>query len=201
MKSRPAATLGSFVFLMTLLAGSAWSQEAGIYIGGAIGRAEYRNACEGVTISCDHIDNAVKIFAGYQFNRYFAAEIGYADLGKSSANGVVSGVNVNATAESVAWELVGVASLPVIDGLSLYGKLGFYRAETKVSGTGAIPGFSAFLSESDRNSDATYGLGARYGITRNLALRAEWQRYVAVGGPDVGDNDIDVFGVGLMYRF
>lgn len=201
MDSKQAAACGTFVLLMTSLAGSAWSQEAGIYIGAAFGRAEYRNACEGVTVSCDHKDNAAKIFAGYQFNRYFAAEIGYSDLGESAAGGVVSGVNVNAKAAYVAWELVGVVSFPVIDRLSLYGKGGFYRAETTINGTEAVPGFTATPPTGDRNSDATLGVGVKYGITGNLAVRGEWQRYYAVGGPDVGDTDIDVFGVGLMYRF
>lgn len=201
MKNRLAAALGSFGFLMALPAGSAWSQEAGVYIGAAIGKAEYRQACEGVAVSCNSKDTARKIFAGYQLNRYFAAEIAYDDFGKSTASGVVSGVNVNAKAESTAWELVGVASFPVMDRLSLYGKLGFYRALTKVSGTGAVPGFAATQAESDRNTDATFGFGVKYDITRNLAARAELQRYVNVGGPNVGDTDIDVFGVGLMFRF
>jgi OOP family OmpA-OmpF porin len=192
-KSKLAATLGSFAVFMTLPAGPAWSQEAGVYVGAALGKAEYRNACEGVTVSCDHKDNAGKIFAGYQFGRYFAAEIAYNDLGEASAGG--------AAAEFVAWELVGVGSIPLIERLSVYGKLGFYRAETTINGPAAVPGFTPTPPAGDRNSDVTFGFGARYGITGNLSVRAEWQRYVAVGGPDVGDTDIDVFGVGLMYRF
>ena len=68
------------------------------YIGGTIGQAEYKDGCAGVG-GCDEKDTAWRILGGYQFNRYFAAELGYHNLGEASAS-------AGAT-EGTAWELVG----------------------------------------------------------------------------------------------
>ena len=71
-------------------AGSALSQqkESGIYIGGALGQAEQSDQCSSTApgVSCDNKDSAWKIFGGFQFSRYFAAELGYANLGEASAS-------------------------------------------------------------------------------------------------------------------
>jgi OmpA-OmpF porin, OOP family len=201
MKNELATTAGALFLLSALFAGSAWSQNAGFYAGAALGQVQHKDTCEDANISCDDKDTAWKILAGYQFNRHLAVEAGYADLGKSSASGVVSGVTASASFEVTAWELVGIGSFPVMDRLSLYGKLGVYRAETEARGTASVPGITATTNEKDTNSDVTFGFGARYDITRNLGVRAEWQRYRKVGGDDTGEADIDLFSLGLMYRF
>jgi OOP family OmpA-OmpF porin len=100
-------------------------QDRGWYVGGSIGQSDVDVDCLG---SCDTKDTAWKIFGGYQVNRNFALEIGYTDLGEISDN--VPGV-FSETAESSAWELVGVGSLPVANNFSLHGKIGVYRAESE----------------------------------------------------------------------
>ena len=86
-----------------------------VYIGGTLGQSEYKDGCTGVA-SCDEKDTAWRLLAGYQFNRYFAAELGYHDLGSVSAPG--------ASVDGTAWELVGLGAYPVFEKVSLYGKLG-----------------------------------------------------------------------------
>jgi len=179
----------------------AMSQEAGWYLGGALGRAEARQGCEGVTVSCDDTDTGWKIFGGYQINRNFGVELGYADFGENTASGVISGVAVNATAEMTAWDLVGVASIPFGGRFAAYGKLGFYRGDVEVRATASVPGFSATAQADDQNTDVTFGFGLKLDISRNLAVRAEWQRYNNVGGSDTGESDIDLLSIGLLYRF
>jgi len=44
-------------------------------------------------------------------------------------------------------------------------------------------------------------VGARYDVTRNVAVRAEWQRYSDMGGGNVGESDVDVMSLGLQYQF
>jgi OOP family OmpA-OmpF porin len=201
MKSRTAVVAAAG--LTAALAGSAaWSQDApGFYVGGSLGQVEHQEGCEGATISCDQKDSSWKIYGGYQFNRHLAVEGGYADLGETTASGVLSGVNVNATFEVTAWELVGIGSFPVMERLSLLGKIGFYRAEVDANATGSVPGFSATRAEKENNTGTTFGFGASYDISRNFSVRAEWQRYQDVGGDQVGESDIDVLGVGLIFRF
>ena len=168
--------------------------DRGWYAGGSLGQSD--TDCEPAAgLSCDNKDTAWKAFGGYQLNRNFAVEFGYTNLGEVSA----SGGGVNISVESTAWELVGVGSFPLANQFSVYGKLGFFRAEAEVSSN--IAGGSG----SKTTTDLTYGLGVRYDFSRNLGLRAEWQRYAKIEAPETtvsgGDSDFDVLSVGIVWRF
>lgn len=166
-------------------------------LGAAFGQATSKETCDDVATSCDDNDTAWKVFGGYQFNRYLGVELAYADLGTpASASGTVSGLPVVIRVDVKAWDLVAVGSYP-IDRFSVYGKVGLYRAETE--GTATVAGTPR--TTKDTNTDLTFGLGAGFDITRNLRVRAEWQRYTDVGGDNVGEDDIDVLSVALMWRF
>lgn len=162
-------------------AGSAAAQSlSSAYIGGTIGQAEYKDGCAGVG-DCDEKDAAWRILGGYQFNRYFAAELGYHNLGEASAP-------AGAT-EGNAWELVGIASYPIANQFSVYGKLGGYRGE--LEGPGG----------KESNTDLTYGAGLQYDFTKQIGVRGEWQRYNKMGGGAVVETDVDVLSLGVVYRF
>jgi OOP family OmpA-OmpF porin len=192
----------------------AFAQDAtkGFYAGLSIGQSKFPGACDsssGVTLSnCKDTDTAWKIFGGYQFNPYLAVELGYNDFGRISSDATVSMAGStfagNAKIEATAFELTGVGSLPLGQQFSLYGKLGVYYAETKSSAnvTRTTPPFaSGSSSASDNNSNLTFGFGARYDLTKNIGLRAEWQRFSKVGGDSTGKGDIDVLAIGGLYRF
>lgn len=170
------------------------TQESGAYLGLSVGQTKAKDGCSGLAgtgISCDDKDTAFKLFGGYQFSRYIAAEAGYTDLGKVKA----SAPGLSADIKSNAWELVAVGSYPIgTSGFAPYGKLGFYRGEVKLSSNVGV-------SDKHTNTDLTFGVGVRYDIMRNFAVRAEWQRYGDVGGGNVGKSDFDVFSVGALYKF
>ena len=196
-----SAVVGVFASVALLAAFPTWSQERGAYLGASLGQVEHKQGCEGVTFSCDQKDTSWRIFGGYEVNRHIAVELGYANLGETSASGIVSGVNINANIEVTAWDLTAVGSIPVMDRLSLYGRAGLYLAETEASATGSVPGFSTSVNEKESNTGFTFGFGVKFDILRSLAVRGEWRRYVEVGGDDVGESDVDVLSVGLLYRF
>lgn len=176
-----------------LVAAPAAAQETGFYAGGSLGQATVKDFCEGtgaLGIACDDSDTAWKIFGGYQFNPNFALEAGYSQIGEFD----LSAAGDVATVDGTALELVGIGIMPVAQRLAVYGKLGIYRGETDASSNF---GFSA----SETNTDLTYGFGVRFDAARNVALRAEWQRYTDVGGGDIGDSDVDVLSVGVLVRF
>ena len=182
----------------------AWAQarDERWYAGASIGRSEFIDQCEGVSVSCKDTDTAFRIFGGYRFHRNFAAELGYANLGKAKADGTISGVSVRADLKAQTWDLVGVGMLPVAQNISLLGKLGMHRSEAKVSATGSVAGFSASTSSKETNTDLTFGLGAQYDFSRNFAARAEWQRYKKLGGDDIGGKfDIDVISIAGLFKF
>jgi len=142
--------------------------------------------------SCDSQAAAYGMLGGYQINLIFAAELGYHDFGRVtfSAPGVSSNIKTSAA------ELVGIGAYPFANRFSVYGKLGAYRAESRISAS------LAGLEIKDRNTDLTFGFGVRCDVTRETGVRAEWQRYKSVGGDDTGGkSDIDVITIGLIWRF
>ena len=194
-KSTPIAVLVAAAGLAASSASFAQATkpaDAGFYIGGSVGEAS--GDCNATAqTSCDDKDSAWKIFGGYQLNRNFAVELGYSDLGEVSSSGPF-GTKV----ESTLWDLVAVGSLPLDNNFSLYGKLGAYRAEAELSSNVGVSG-------DKKTTDLTYGLGARYDFTRNLAVRAEWQRYQGIEVPNTvltsGDSDADVLNIGVLWKF
>jgi OmpA-OmpF porin, OOP family len=194
-------TLSAVAALLAVASAPAWAQDQGAYLGASVGQVEHKEGCEGVTISCDQKDTSWRVFGGYQFNRNLAVEAGYAGLGESNASGVISGVNVNATAEISAWDVSAVGSFPLLDKLFLYGRAGIYFAETEVRATGTLAGFSRSSSDEETNTGLILGLGLKYEFLRNFAVRGEWHRYFEVGGGDVGESDVDVLSIGLLFRF
>jgi OOP family OmpA-OmpF porin len=191
-----AAMLSAVVLALPAVSMAQARGDTGWYVGASVGQSKARHVdCAGFD-SCDSKAAAFGILGGYQISRNFAAELGYHDFGKVtfSAPGVSGNIKANAA------ELVGLGAYPFANRFSVYGKLGAYRAESKIS-----PSLAAALgsgSLKDRNTDLTFGLGAQYDVAREAGVRAEWQRYKSVGGDDTGGkHDIEVISIGLIWRF
>ena len=182
---------------------SGYLQERGFYVGGALGQAQARDFCDRITGvafagGCDDKDTAWKVFGGYQINRYFGVEVGYADFGEFPASGTVLGFPAAASAEATAFELLGIGTFPFTQRLSGYAKAGGFRWDVDtVAAVGAVA-----RGGSDDGIDFTYGLGLKYDFTRNLAARFEFQRYNNVGETNTtGQSDVNMWSVGLMFKF
>lgn len=172
-----------------MIAAPAVAQDQGFYAGLHIGQVKSDVDCAGAS-TCDDSDTAWRILGGYQFNKHLAAELGYTDGGEVS----LAGSGFSASIKTKLWEVVAVGSWPFTPNFSAYGKLGMYRADTDLSGTGVS-------SESESNTDLTYGLGVRWDFTKNLGVRAEYQIYKDVGGGNIGESDVDVISVGVIWKF
>jgi OmpA-OmpF porin, OOP family len=191
-----AAMLGATVMAAPAVSMAQARGAAGWYIGGGIGQSKAKDGCTGVGgpgVSCDDKDTALKFFGGYQVNRNFAAELGYSDLGKVKASGPGGSVDI----KSNAWDLTAIGAFPLANQFSIFGRLGFYRSETKLSG---------LASGKKDTTDLTYGLGVQYDFARDFGVRGEWQRYRGIKARNdatgaEGKSDVDVLGVSLIYRF
>jgi len=195
-RSSVIATFGLAAAAFALPAAAQMNTGA-LYAGLSIGQSKFSDACEGsvpagFTVTCDDKDTAWRIFGGYQFHPNIGVEIGYADLGRAQATVSSGGLSATAKVEATAFDAVAVGSWPINQAFSLYGKLGLYHGEAKLTASGT----GGSSSDKDTGSDLTYGLGARYDFNRNIGVRAEWQRY-----NDFSGSDIDVLSVGLLYRF
>jgi OOP family OmpA-OmpF porin len=175
------------------------NMDSGLYVGAGLGRSEAREFCLHIGGgACDQKDTSWNAFVGYQVNRHFAVELGYVDLGKSFSSGLLGGVPATASLDTTAIELLAVGMLPLSDAFSIYGKFGMYRYETDSVSTGPAAG-----AGSADDVEFTIGIGGQYGFTRNIAVRAEWQRYFEVGSGVFGleKSDTSVWRVVGRYMF
>ena len=154
-----------------------------------------------VSITDNNSDTAYKLFGGYQFNKNFALEGGYFNLGKFGytatvpAPGTLSG---NIKLQGLNLDAVGI--LPITEKFSAFGRLGVQYAQAKDSfaGTGAVTVTNPNPSKNATNYKA--GVGVQYDFTQSFGMRAEAERYRiddAVGNK----GDINMYSVGLIYRF
>src|SRR5437868_6002344 len=98
------ASSAAFAVLAAMLSGNALAQAkpaapaaeaswlSGAYIGVSLGRATGKDFCSnpalaGGAATCDDKDQAWRLLAGYQFNKYFGLEAGYHDFGKLRSTG------------------------------------------------------------------------------------------------------------------
>jgi len=171
--------------LAAAFAGPAAAQSAApaghMYVGGTIGQSRWSPACGG----CDSNDSAVRVFGGYQINRIFAGELGFANLGETRSGATLVKGN--------AWDLSALAGWPVSGSFSVYGRLGAYRGNLKGGGT--------LAGRQEDNYGVTYGVGAQFDATPNIGLRLEWQEYPGAGGSGIPDSDIRLISFGGLWRF
>lgn len=142
-----------------------------------------------------------EVYGGVGFNRWFGAEVNYANLGNMS--------NESVDVDIKGWGIAAVGQLPITDSFSLYAKLGqfFYDAELDID-----------LGDPDETSWDTDGdepfftVGAGFNITDPLTVTLEYTRYNAdfdleelegfneiVDDSDSGDLDTAKIGVRFMF--
>ena len=191
------------------------SNEPRWYGGGSIGqsRAKIHDARitsqlrgQGLTTtSIDHDDRDVgfKIFGGRKFNRNFAVEAGYFNLGKvgftahTTPPGTLMG---SAKFQGANVDAVGI--LPITDKFSAFGRMGLTYMQTKDSFSGTGFAATSFSNASPKHNGANvkFGLGVQYDFTPSLAMRGEWERY-RVNDAVGNKGDIDMLLVGVVYTF
>lgn len=165
------------------------------YIGFGAGKSDYDSGNmipDLITSgSVDGKDTGYKIFGGYQFNPYFAVEVAYVDLGKASYSGNFGVAPVTGgSLETWGLNASAVGILPVGAHFELFGKLGILGWESKARDTtGGVP----FTGKAD-GGDLSFGAGVALHFTKNVGIRAEWERFKAV-------DDIDLLSLGLVFKF
>jgi OOP family OmpA-OmpF porin len=142
--------------------------------------------------SVDGKDTAFKVFGGYMFNRHFGVEGAYVNLGEVSYSGDFFGSPVTGgKVEVTGFNVAALGSYPVTEQFSVFGKIGLFIWEAEASDvTGGVP-----FSEKDDGTDISFGLGVGYNFTRNLGVRAEWERF------KLDDADADLLSIGIVWRF
>ena len=210
--ARASGTLG-LAALAAIASPFAVGDDAGWYGGLSIGRSsadidntKITSSLQGAGLATtsmteDNRDTGYKLFAGYKFNRNFALEGGYFDLGKfgfAATTAPAGTLNGDIKLRGLNLDAVGI--LPFTEKFSAFGRVGANYAQTRdsFSGTGAVNVIRP--NPSTRETNYKFGAGLQYDFTQSVGMRAEVERYRindAVGNK----GDVDLFSVGLVYRF
>lgn len=169
------------------------------------------------TSKIDQNDTGYKLQLGYQFAPNFAIEGGYVNLGSIAYKYTVPNGDTDANGnplydgkklsyDTKGWNIDGVLILPVNAGVSVFGKLGLIRAETKFKGTD-------YGSYTNTKVAPLFGAGIAWNFYQGLSVRAEWERYFNLNQKktitaDTGEFEqfdsrlnVDLFSVGVSYQF
>lgn len=200
--------------LVTLaLAALALPAHAQWYAGGSVGRSKasldsglrddqlFDLGFNGASTSVDDKGTAFRAFGGYRFHRYFAAELGYVDLGRYELRSTVARGSLNSSLRSRGIDLSALGLLPVGESFTLFGRVGVLAARTRssFSSSGSVALIGG--SESERSSGVLYGLGGMADVAPNLALRVEYTEHRKVGDDLSGDFKARTITAGVQYRF
>jgi OOP family OmpA-OmpF porin len=131
----------------------------GLYIGGGIG--DFSSS-----IDFTDGDNAMKLFAGWNFNRYFAVQGDYVDFG-DQAGAVSPSVGGTSNVKGFAPSIVGTIPLGPVE---LFGRVGmmFYNLDVNLNGGGQVIDDSA--------NDLVWSAGVGIDIKDRLNLRLEYEQ-------------------------
>jgi OmpA-OmpF porin, OOP family len=213
MKSAKALGTACLVGFAAMNSQPVVAADSGWYVGAGIGQSKAKIDDARITsgllgagltttsMTEDKHDTAYKIFGGYKFNRNFALEGGYFNLGQfgfTSTTNPAGTLTGKIKAQGLNFDAVGI--LPITERFSAFGRIGAQYAQAKdsFSGTGAVTVADPSPSKSAFNYKA--GVGVQYDFTESLGMRGEWENYRindAVGN----HGDVNMLSVGLVFLF
>jgi OOP family OmpA-OmpF porin len=146
-------------------------------------------------------DFGFKAFGGYAFNRYFALEGGYFNLGQFNltADTLPAGSLRDVTKiQGVNLDAVGMA--PIGDRFTVFGRIGVNYADVRDSVSTA--GLAAVTDpyRDHRAANYKFGVGVQAALTDSVAMRIEAERY-RITDPAGPRGNVELISVGLIYRF
>ncbi len=147
--------------------------DAGFFVSGQLGKSRFdigdgfgkKNATAG------------GVGVGYAFSPVVAVELSYNDYGKVSFGGVGG--------KATSTQLSALLSAPISNEFSVYGRLGAASTERKVDGFGN--------SDSNRKTEAVYGVGLGYNFVKNIKGTIEYQR--------LDNSKVDAIVAGVKFGF
>lgn len=179
---------------LAIVIGMAPPSWAAGYLGASFGKSDMDpSITEGLITSgtVDGKDSGFKFFGGVELNKNVALEFGYIDAGETTYSGSFFGSPVTGgTVEVSGFNFGVVGSFSVSPQFSLLGKIGFFTWEAEANDTtGGVP-----FSAKDDGTDLSFGFGAQYNFSKQVGMRAEWERFDA-------NADIDFLSLGIVVGF
>ena len=161
----------------------------------------------------DDSDKGWGLHIGYRFTRYVAAEVGYLDLGEFLYANQVQMDVLSAPLifnSDVRFQVSGpfasvLGMFPINERFDVHVRGGILFSDTRmrvrfVAVEPDLP--ETFFSGEVRDSEKDFfaGIGATWNINPSYSLRVEYQRFLDVGGDNVGETDVDLISASLLFR-
>lgn len=143
---------------------------------------------------------AYKAFLGYQFNRNWAVEGGYFDLGKFSdtANYTPAGqVSQSTRFRGLNLDLVG--NMPVTDRFMFLASVGTHYDRLKYESRNDLTGINQSYTDK-QGLNYKYGIGAQYKLSPDFYVRAGAERYHFKDSID-SRNNVNMYSVNFVMPF
>ena len=189
------------------------ANNSGFYVGGQVGRDWMRaksQTASGLTAKKgSHTGGfAGRLDAGYDFNQYLSAEMGYTYLGSYDTQ--ISPLPATFKRSLYAFDAMGKVTYPFADKLFVFvGAGAAYVHSDYTSGTMFGVNYTGENGLKHGAIRPKAELGVGYNLTDNVALDLSYSRIFGVGSPMTNDlqlnkkylPNIDMLGVGLTYKF
>lgn len=155
-----------------------------------------------VTTTGDASRTSWKLLGGYQFTPNWGLEAQYAGLGNRTITATAGAATGTGSASANQWSLAGTGTMPISNGFSLMGKLGFSR--NQINGGNFCAGATCGNLGSSSRTDLLAGVGVGYSFNKNISLRAEYEnfgKFTSNGGANGGAIKADNWAISLLYSF
>jgi len=146
-------------------------------------------------------DTGFKGFGGYQFNKYWAIESGYYDLGDFGYTSyTVPSGSLHGVYEGRGMYLDALLHMPFTPKFSAFLRAGaaYTQSRGAFEGTGLVNVTNP--NALDDSVDYKFGAGLEYMFTRRFGMRLEGERYHVNDSID-NKGDIDMYTAGVLFRF
>jgi OOP family OmpA-OmpF porin len=198
------------VLLMAAFPGMALAQ---FYAGASVGQnrsdfkaSDYSAGRPDIAESHDTDQLGLKLYGGYDFNRYLAIEAGYARLGSPKYRYASGGMVGQAKIRQESYFAAAKGTLPISERFNVFAKVGVTHSRARLDGNSnsavinAATGFPITMSEN--NSRAMFGAGIEFSLAPDVLLRLEYEDFGKFGDDKLtGATKARLTSVGITYGF
>ncbi len=166
------------------------------YIGFGVGSTDYKVNLSNLN-GGNFEDNSTgtKIYGGYAFNKYYAAEVAYYNFAEASVGArelSPGGPVVGGAAEMKGFGAYAVGMYPVSKSVNLMAKIGILSWDADLSVNNVVGNDASGTND---GTDIGYGVAVSYGFTKELLVVAEWESF------DTDNPEVSMLSIGFKFIF
>lgn len=158
--------------------------------------AAFRTLGFNATSSVEKSNYLYRGFAGYQFAKWLAVEVGYANFSRLKFDGTVGGQEYSGVYKPEGAMASVILALPIHENIdrrvSLFLRGGAFRWDAKLDMQGTATALIDAVAVRKHDVDAHYGFGVHIRGKRHAALRLSLERFIEVHRVDLNALTLDI---------